>query len=168
MALKPRATYSLTLRVSAGKRAPAIAFTIKLAASVAPRTVNSFLFLACNGYYAGATFDRVIAGRLIEGGAQGDGPGYAFAPESAPPAYTRGVVAMADDGSARDGDRFIVLLDRLIVPPRYTLLGTVSDGLGALDRLSRVPVIQQPDAQEVSLPRTPPRLEAISLRVVAP
>ena len=47
---------------------------------LAPLTANNFVFLACNGFYDGLDFHRVISGFMIQGGdPKGDGtggPGY--------------------------------------------------------------------------------------------
>jgi cyclophilin family peptidyl-prolyl cis-trans isomerase len=144
--------------------------TMQLDPLHAPTTTNDFLFLACNGYYAGATFDRVIPGLLVEGGLPADagtrgyqdGPGYPLATGPARGQYARGAVAMLDDG------RFFILLDRLIVPPRYTVFGKVTAGMDSLTRLSNAPVTMQPDAQEPSLPLQPYRITSIGLAVTKP
>jgi peptidylprolyl isomerase len=49
---------------------------IDLYAEVAPQTVNNFMFLACNHFYDGLTFHRVLPGFMAQGGdPKGDGTG---------------------------------------------------------------------------------------------
>ena len=43
-------------------------FVIQLFPDKAPRTVNSFVFLARNGFYDGTTFHRVLDGFMAQGG----------------------------------------------------------------------------------------------------
>ena len=63
-------------------------FLIQLYADKAPKTVNSFIFLACKGYFNGVTFHRVLEGFMAQGGdptgTGTGGPGYEFANETAP------------------------------------------------------------------------------------
>ena len=59
----------------------------------APRTVNSFVFLARYHYYDGIVFHRIIPGFVLQGGdptgTGTGGPGYRFEDELPPPAATR-------------------------------------------------------------------------------
>jgi cyclophilin family peptidyl-prolyl cis-trans isomerase len=143
MILVAHKTYQVDLRTTSGM------FSITLDANQAPKTVNSFLFLACTDAYRAATFDRIVPDRLLEVGGTSD-PGYSLPPEglSTQP-YGRGMVLMVDS------THFLVLLDRLTLPPVYTILGRVSSSLEAADRLSHVRLTVQPDAQEISLPVQP-------------
>ena len=76
--------------------------TIALDAVAAPRTVNSFVFLARNGYYDGVIFHRIIPGFVVQGGdptgSGRGGPGYQFADELPAPGTLR-------DRLASDGER---------------------------------------------------------------
>src|SRR5829696_71645 len=75
-------------------------FEIALDTGRAPKTANSFAFLAEEGFYDDLVFHRVVPGFVIQGGdPEGTGlggPGYSV-DEKPPPnlAYTKGVVAMA-------------------------------------------------------------------------
>lgn len=147
--------YAVRVLVDSAPGRPLAIFSIVPDTAHAPLTANSFMFLACAGYYNGSPISKAIPSRLVEGGALAGGrpgPGYAFPAEAAHGQYGRGTVIMVADGSAHDGARFLVLLDRITLPPRYTVLGTVSAGLASLDRLSRTRTVHQPDAQEQSLP----------------
>jgi cyclophilin family peptidyl-prolyl cis-trans isomerase len=167
MALRHGTTYAVTFQIATMKGKPPETFTVQPDIRSVPHTANSFLFLACAGYYTGSSLDRVIAGRLVEGGSPPSppGPGYGFLREAVHGSYGRGTVAMVDDGSPTDGGRFFIPLDRMTLPPLYVILGTVSAGLSALDRVARTPVGLQPDAQERTAPLE--RLRISAVRVVA-
>ncbi|HRQ31906.1 MAG TPA: peptidylprolyl isomerase, partial [Anaerolineales bacterium] len=78
-------------------------FTIQLFPDKAPLAVNSFVFLARDGYFDGVTFHRVLDGFMAQGGdptgtGMGD-PGYAFDNEDSDLKFDKaGVVAMANAG----------------------------------------------------------------------
>ena len=76
MTIDPLKQYTAVLHTVKGD------ITILLFAEVAPMTVNSFLFLARNGWYDGVTFHRVIPGFMAQAGDPTGtgfgGPGYAF------------------------------------------------------------------------------------------
>ena len=73
MAIDPNANYTAIIRTNQGS------ITVELFASQAPNTVNSFVFLAQEGFYNGIIFHRVIQGFMIQGGdptgTGGGGPG---------------------------------------------------------------------------------------------
>jgi len=120
-------------------------FEIELDAENAPNTVNSFVFLANEGYYDGLTFHRLVDGFVIQGGdPEGDGtggPGYTTPDEPPPAGYGEGSVAMANGGPGTSGSQFFVVLtndggEGLGGPPyAYSTLGTVSSGLDVVERL---------------------------------
>ena len=151
---------------------PAGVATIQLDPLHNPRTVNAFLFLACNGYYRDATVDRLIAGSLVEGaspsGLAHGGPGFAFPTDPVRAPYRRGVVVLVDSGPAVGTGRFLILLATLVLPPRYTIFARVVGGLALVDSLSHASTTSQPDAQESSLPLRPARILSIDLRIMAP
>ena len=62
MTIDPSANYTATIRTNQGP------ITVDLFASQAPKTVNSFVFLAREGFYNGIIFHRVIQGFMIQGG----------------------------------------------------------------------------------------------------
>ncbi|HKZ92751.1 MAG TPA: peptidylprolyl isomerase, partial [Candidatus Limnocylindrales bacterium] len=62
MVVDPARSYTATIETSAGT------MTAELFAAEAPRTVNNFVFLAREGFYAGVIFHRVIKGFMIQGG----------------------------------------------------------------------------------------------------
>ena len=88
-------------------------FVIQLYANKAPITVNSFVFLANQGFYNGVTFHRVIDGFMAQGGdptgTGTGGPGYQFVNEKNDLAFDKaGVVAMANAGPNTNGSQFFI------------------------------------------------------------
>ena len=76
--------------------------TLCLDPTLAPSTVNNFVFLARNQFYDGLKFHRVEANFVIQGGdplgTGSGGPGYKFSDEPVKGEYTAGAVAMANSG----------------------------------------------------------------------
>lgn len=133
-------------------------FRIALDTQRAPKTVNSFVFLAEDGFYDGLTFHRVAPGFVIQGGdPQGTGtggPGYSVDEE--PPsnlAYTKGVVAMAKSPAeppGRSGSQFFVVLSADAgLPPEYALVGRVERGMGVVERIGELGTPAQKPEQTV-------------------
>ncbi len=93
-------------------------FKIELFADKAPNTVNSFVFLAREGFYDGVTFHRVIPGFMAQGGdptGRGTGgPGYRFNNEFHPDARHDGpgILSMANagiqGGRGTNGSQFFI------------------------------------------------------------
>jgi cyclophilin family peptidyl-prolyl cis-trans isomerase len=111
----------------------------------APKTVNSFVFLARYHYYDGVIFHRVIPGFVLQGGdptgTGTGGPGYKFEDElPAPGRYQIGSLAMANAGPNTNGSQFFVISgpDGVRLPPQYALFGAVVSGgdvVAAIDAL---------------------------------
>ena len=124
-------------------------FEIELDTERAPKTVNSFVYLAREGFYDGLGFHRIARGFVIQGGdplGNGTGgPGYSV-DEPPPPnlAYLKGVVAMAKSPAeppGRSGSQFFVVTGvDAGLPPQYALLGRVpqGDGLEVVERIGRL------------------------------
>lgn len=121
------------------------AFTIRLDTKRQPRTSASFVSLVKAKFFDGLTFHRISPGFVIQGGdPSGDGsggPGYSVT--ETPPkdaAYTRGVVAMAKTGAEKAGTSgsqfFVVTGEDAGLPPDYAIVGKVTKGLDAVDRIS--------------------------------
>jgi cyclophilin family peptidyl-prolyl cis-trans isomerase len=101
----------------------------------APKTVNSFVFLARYHYYDGIIFHRIIPGFVLQGGdptgTGTGGPGYKFDDElPAPGRYQVGSLAMANAGPNTNGSQFFVISgsDGVRLPPQYSLFGAVVSG----------------------------------------
>jgi cyclophilin family peptidyl-prolyl cis-trans isomerase len=122
-------------------------FDIALATAQAPKTTNSFAFLADQGFYDGLAFHRIIPGFVIQGGdplgTGNGGPGYSV--DEKPPAnlaYTKGVVAMAKtevEPPGRSGSQFYVVTSPdAALPPEYALVGRVSKGMNVVERIGKL------------------------------
>jgi peptidyl-prolyl cis-trans isomerase B (cyclophilin B) len=144
---KPEQTVKAGENVTAAVETSCGSFEIALVAHIAPKTVNSFVFLVEKGFYDGLTFHRVAPGFVIQGGDPlGDGtggPGYSV--DEKPPAnlaYTKGVVAMAKSSAeppGRSGSQFFVVLGADAgLPPEYALVGKVSKGLDVVERIGKL------------------------------
>ena len=111
----------------------------------APKNVNSFVFLAREGFYRRTVFHRVIPGLLLQGGCPlGDGtggPGYHVHDEEVTRPYVRGTLAMASAGRNKNGSQFfIVASESISFPPNYTIFGRLVEGEEVLQELSHVEV----------------------------
>jgi peptidyl-prolyl cis-trans isomerase B (cyclophilin B) len=122
-------------------------FEIALDSKRAPKTVNSFVFLAEEGFYDDLTFHRVAPEFVIQGGdplgTGTGGPGYSV--DDKPPAnlsYTKGIVAMAKSAAeppGRSGSQFFVVLGADAgLPPEYALVGKVDGGFDVVERIGEL------------------------------
>ena len=103
--------------------------------------MNSFCFLAREGYYDKTTFHRVIPGFVAQGGdptGRGTGtPGYRVLDECSDDPFEAGTVGMANAGPDTNGSQFFVVLkDAPQLNGRFTLFGIVVDGLEAARALT--------------------------------
>jgi cyclophilin family peptidyl-prolyl cis-trans isomerase len=137
MVIDPAKTYTATIETTAGT------MTAELFASEAPRTVNNFVFLANEGFYADVIFHRVISGFMIQGGdptgTGSGGPGYRFADEPVSRPYQRGTLAMANAGADTNGSQFFVMHADYALPPNYTIFGKLSAGEDVMDAIAGAP-----------------------------
>jgi cyclophilin family peptidyl-prolyl cis-trans isomerase len=122
-------------------------FDIALDTTRAPKTANSFAYLAEEGFYDDLTFHRIVPNFVIQGGSplnsSTGGPGYSV--EEKPPAnlaYTKGTVAMAKtevEPPGRSGSQFyIVTAADAGLPPEYALVGKVDRGYGVVERIEKL------------------------------
>ncbi|MGI8793501.1 MAG: peptidylprolyl isomerase [Acidimicrobiales bacterium] len=140
MVIDPSKRYSAQMETSVGS------LTISLDPAAAPKTVNSFVFLAREGFYEGVTFHRVIQGFVIQGGdptgTGSGGPGYRFEDELPKPGqYEVGSLAMANAGPNTNGSQFFIISgpQGAGLPPQYALFGKVVKGLDIVDQMEKVP-----------------------------
>ena len=112
---------------------------------VAPVTVNSFVFLACTGFYDGVTFHRVIpnsAPFLAQAGdptGKGNGnPGYHVPDEFSSQPFERGTLGMANTGTPNSGGSqfFICYIDLPNLNGGYTAFGKVTAGMDVVEKLT--------------------------------
>lgn len=129
--------YAATLHTEKGD------VVIELFADKAPATVNSFIFLAQNGWYDGITFHRVIPDLFAQtGDPSGTGkgnPGYYVITEILPTLTFNkpGVVAMVNSGPDTSGSQFfITYAPAAQFDGQYTIFGQVVSGMDALASLT--------------------------------
>ncbi len=128
--------YTATVKLAKGGE-----FAIQLYPDKAPVTVNSFVFLARQGYFDGVTFHRVLEGFMAQGGdptgTGGGGPGYQFANEDSGLTFDRaGVVAMANAGRDTNGSQFFITFGPTPhLNGGYTIFGQVVSGMDVVKSL---------------------------------
>jgi cyclophilin family peptidyl-prolyl cis-trans isomerase len=117
-------------------------FVIQLFPDKAPITVNSFVFLARQGFYNGVTFHRVLEGFMAQGGdptgtGQG-GPGYQFVNETSNLTFDKaGVVAMANSGPNTNGSQFFITFGpQPQLNGGYTIFGQVVSGMDVVNAIT--------------------------------
>lgn len=141
-------TYSATFKTSKGD------FTVRLFADVAPNTVNSFVFLAKQGYFDNTTFHRVVSNFVIQGGdptgTGTGGPGYQTQDEPNELRNKKGTIAMAKvSGQTQFGSQFFINLkdnpsldfDNPTANKFYPF-GEVISGIDVVEAIGRVQVGQ--------------------------
>lgn len=121
-----------------------VPLAISLDGQKAPQAVASFVTLVKKGFYTGLSCHRLTTGKLSVlqcGDPKGDGtggPGYSFGPIENAPAdgdYRRGTIAMANSGTAySNGSQFFLVYKDSTLPPDYTVMGTITSGLPALEK----------------------------------
>jgi peptidyl-prolyl cis-trans isomerase B (cyclophilin B) len=142
---------------------------IDLDPSVAPATVNSFVFLAEQGYFDGTAAHRVVPGYIVQAGdptASGGGyPGYRLPDELPGPdfLYAAGTVAMANAGANTGGSQFFIMLGDVALPPSYAVFGQVTAGADTLARIASVPLSINTATFEESVPRETIYLERVEI-----
>jgi cyclophilin family peptidyl-prolyl cis-trans isomerase/HEAT repeat protein len=111
---------------------------ISLFAGDAPLTVNALLELVDRGYFTGHRWHRVVPDFVIQDGdPRGDGwggPGFSVRDEINRQRYARGTVGMALSGPDTGGSQFFVTVaPQPHLDGTYTVIGTVGEGLEAVD-----------------------------------
>ena len=125
-------------------------FVIQLYPDKAPITVNSFVFLARQGYYDGTTFHRVLDGFMAQGGdptgTGSGGPGYQFVNEDSNLKFDKaGVVAMANAGRDTNGSQFFITFGpQPSLDGGYTIFGQVISGMDVVNGITRRDPNQNP------------------------
>ena len=138
MSIDTSKTYTATIKTEKGD------IVLDLLADKAPVTVNSFIFLAKNGWYDGVTFHRVLADFVAQAGDPSGtgvgGPGYTIKDEiDANLKYDKeGVVGMAHSGANTNGSQFfITLAPQTALDGRYTIFAYVSQGMDVVRSLTQ-------------------------------
>lgn len=115
-------------------------FRFELSYQEAPFTVESFIALARKHFYDGLLFHRVVPNFVVQGGdPRGDGTGgppYTIRSEFGERSFRRGDVGIASSGKDTEGSQFFIMHSPAPhLDGRYTLFGTVTEGMDVVDRL---------------------------------
>ena len=137
MTIDPTKQYIATLKTTKGD------IVIQLYPDKAPITVNSFVFLAKNGWFDGDIFHRVMLDFVAQtGDPSGTGygaPGYAFKDEIDPNLKfdKPGVVGMANAGPDSNGSQFFITYTaQPTLDGKYTIFGQVIQGMDVAAKLT--------------------------------
>lgn len=156
-------TYYATLATDKGD------IVLELYAWAAPLTVNSFVFLAEQGYYDGVTFHRVLPGFVAQGGdptgTGGGGPGYTIPNEDGAGLTfdSEGVLAMANAGRDTNGSQFfITYAPQPGLDGGYTIFGRVYSGMDVVRALTPRDPATNPNAPPGDV------IRAITISTTAP
>jgi cyclophilin family peptidyl-prolyl cis-trans isomerase len=164
MSIDTSKTYTAAMQTSCGT------VTLTLADDTSPQTVNSFVFLARQKFFDGLTFHRVTDFAVQGGAPNANGTGSVGYKVAEPPApdfkYSKGIVAMAkgdNDPAGTSGSQFFIIPNDKAAhlngtpesPAQYAVLGTVTKGFDALDKLAAVETYTPQGSFEKSTPRKP-------------
>ncbi|GEP02650.1 peptidylprolyl isomerase [Methylobacterium oxalidis] len=132
--------------------------TIELRPDLAPKHVQQIKTLVGQGFYDGLKFHRVMDGFMAQtGDPNGNGTGGSSLPNipaefsSAP--FTRGTVGMArsQEPNSANSQFFICLGDASFLNGKYTVVGTVTNGMEVVDKIKKAErgaqngAVQNPD-----------------------
>ncbi len=146
MTIDPSKQYFATFKMARGGE-----FVVQLYPDKAPITVNSFVFLAREGYFNGVTFHRVLEGFMAQGGDPTGtgmgGPGYQFPNEDSDLTFDKaGVVAMANAGRDTNGSQFFITFGPAPqLNGGYTIFGQVIEGMEVVNNITRRDPQMNPD-----------------------
>lgn len=161
-AIDQDASYRMKLATTCGD------IDVALDAKKAPKTVNSFHFLAGEGYFDHTRCHRLVTEKIHvlqcgdpTGTGQG-GPGYSIPDENLDDAkvkgqtYPAGTIAMAntynaETGEGRDsgGSQFFLVYEDSPLPPDYTPFGTIAEGAKGMDVLRKIADAGSYDNEEI-------------------
>lgn len=162
MSIDSKKLYCVGLNTSKGL------IVLELNPSIAPNTVNNFVYLAQNKFYDGMKFHRVVPGFVIQTGSPkgdgSDGPGYQFNDEPVKGEYTKGCVAMANSGANTNGSQFFICTsdDTGKLQKQYNLFGRVVQGIDITSK------IQGPGDDAASKNITPDTINHVAVVAVNP
>ena len=138
MQIDPSKKYTARMETDKGT------MVIELFADKTPVTVNSFVFLAREGFYDGVVFHRVIPGFMAQGGdPTGTGMGGSERPnipaEFNKEPHVRGVCSMArsQNPNSANSQFFICFDDATFLDGQYTAWGIVESGMEHVDALPK-------------------------------
>lgn len=135
--IDPLKSYTATIETEKGD------IILELFPDVAPITVNSFVFLAQEGWFDDITFHRVIPGFMAQGGdPTGTGmgtPGYSIKNENIEELVfdREGLLAMANSGPDLNGSQFFITYGPAAhLDGGYTIFGEVIEGMEVVNDLT--------------------------------
>ena len=139
MTIDPNKKYTAKIETTAGE------IELELYPKDAPNHVNSWVFLAREGFYDGVIFHRVIPGFMIQGGdptgTGTGGPGYKVKAEFNPRSHKRGVLSMArtSDPNSAGSQFFLMHADSPFLDNQYTAFGMITSGIETVDKIVSAP-----------------------------
>ena len=148
MTIDPAKKYTAVIKTVRGD------ITFDLRPDLAPNHVNSFVFLAKEGFYNGVKFHRVVPGFVAQAGdptgSGSGGPGYQLPLEPSDVKFERGVVGAArtQDPNSAGSQWFITFGQAEHLTGQYTVFATVSDGMDAADCIAQGDAIISIDITE--------------------
>jgi peptidyl-prolyl cis-trans isomerase B (cyclophilin B) len=152
-ALQPATDYRAVFDTSCGR------VVADLYEDRAPQSVNSFVFLAQQGFFDGLTvFRNATSISALQTGAGTNeasfSVGYTFPDELAAAeqeGYTAGSLAMANSGPDTNGSQFFFTYAQSPLPPQYSKFGQVVEGLEVLQGIGAIPAEGETPTQPVYL-----------------
>jgi peptidyl-prolyl cis-trans isomerase B (cyclophilin B) len=128
--------YTAVMKTSCGT------IELQLFADQTPVTVNSFVFLAEQGFFDGLTFHRIIPDFVLQGGdpegTGSGGPGYQFEDEIVKSLkFDRpGLLAMANSGPGTNGSQFFITTGQpKHLNGMHTIFGEVTEGMDVVKEI---------------------------------
>lgn len=138
MVIDVEKTYEATITTSKGD------VVVELYPDKAPLAVNSFVFLATQGFYNDVDFHRVIPGFVAQVGDPSGlgmgGPGYQYVNEISDLTFdSEGVLGVANSGVDSNGSQFfITYAPQTSLDGGYTVFGKVIEGMENVTNLNAV------------------------------
>jgi cyclophilin family peptidyl-prolyl cis-trans isomerase len=139
MTIDANKTYQATVKTTRGD------IQIQIDAKAAPEAVNSFLFLAHEGYYNNTPFLQIAPNAdgsrftAQAGDPTGTGlgsPGYFVNKESTTAPFARGAVGMGGSANNSNGGQFFISYgDYPALTNKYTIFGKIVSGMDVVDKL---------------------------------
>lgn len=136
MAVDPAKQYTATIKTEKGD------IVIQLYPDKAPMAVNSFVFLARQGWFDNTIFHRVLKDFVAQAGDPSGsgygGPGYAFSNEISDLKFDKeGVLGMANAGPNSNGSQFFITMSaQPNLDGGYTVFGQVIKGMDVVRSLT--------------------------------
>ena len=137
LVIDPNKDYTATIKTEKGD------ITLQLFPDIAQTTVNTFVFLANDGWYDDITFHRVIEGHVAQAGdPSGTGfgsPGFTYGLELDPDYRfdSAGIVGMANSGSDANGSQFFITYEaKPTLDGNFTVFGKVIEGMDVAESLT--------------------------------